>query len=78
MPKLFSGLKTAAPLPLAGVFLRLFQERGCIAEACSSCVTPDGGNLIAGGMIWIVPAVIFSLTAPWQILLLAALFLDRK
>lgn len=73
MPKLLSGLKTIAALLLAGFFLWLFHQRywawrDCIAEAASSCVTPDGDNLTAGGMVWIVPAAIFGLLAMLRIL----------
>jgi hypothetical protein len=83
VPKLFSGLKTAAALLLTGIFLWLFHERywawrDCIAKALSSCLTPDGGNLTAGGMVWIVPAAIFGLIALWRILRWAAHFSTGK
>lgn len=73
MPKLFSDLKTAAALLLAGFCLWLFHERywtwrDCIAEARSSCLTPGGDNLTSGGMIWIVPATTFGLIALRRIL----------
>jgi hypothetical protein len=33
-------------------YVRYWKWRDCIAEARSSCITPDGDNLIAGGMLW--------------------------
>ena len=55
-------------LALAGGFFWLFVTRywlyrDCIAAAASSCITPEGSNLIAGGMFWIVPAVVFAALA---------------
>jgi hypothetical protein len=42
---------------------RYWLYRDCIEAAASSCITPDGDNLIAGGALWIVPGVIFALLA---------------
>jgi len=42
---------------------RYWLYRDCIEAAASSCVTPFGDNLIAGGALWIVPAVVFALLA---------------
>ncbi len=39
-------------------YTRFWQWRHCIAEATSSCVIPEGTNLIAGGAGWSVPALI--------------------
>jgi hypothetical protein len=33
-------------------YVRYWKWRDCIQEALSSCVTPDGDNLIAAGMLW--------------------------
>jgi len=33
-------------------YTRFWAYRDCIAEAASSCVNPDGTNLIAGGAVW--------------------------
>jgi hypothetical protein len=33
-------------------YTRFWLYRDCIAEAASSCVNPDGTNLIAGGALW--------------------------
>ena len=33
-------------------YTRFWAYRDCIAEATSSCVNPDGTNLIAGGALW--------------------------
>ena len=57
-------IATVAYLVLAAFFswvfyTRYWQWRACIHEALSSCVTPDGTNLIEGGAIWSVPAVVF-------------------
>ena len=40
-------------------YTRYWQWRECIHEALSSCVTPDGANLIEGGVVWFVPAALF-------------------
>lgn len=55
-------------LVLAVAFGWLFYERywkwrDCIHEALSSCLTPDGDNLTAGGMIWGVVAGILAIAA---------------
>ena len=48
---------------------RYWLERDCIAAAASSCIGADGSNLIEGGAIWIVPALVFAVLAllmlPW-------------
>ncbi|RDJ24142.1 hypothetical protein DWF00_03390 [Bosea caraganae] len=80
---LFSGLTTAGVLALAGFFLRLFYERywswrACIAEAESSCLTPDGNNLTGGGMVWSIPAAIFGLIALLRILRSIRRFTTRR
>jgi hypothetical protein len=51
---------------LATLFARLFYERywkwrDCMAEAASSCVTPDGNDLTVGGAFWSVFAVLFAI-----------------
>lgn len=54
-----------ALLSLIGLFFiflfyeRYWKYRECIPEALSSCVTPDGANLIAGGAFWSLFAFIF-------------------
>ena len=53
---------------LAGFFAWLFHERywkwrDCIREAVSSCVTPEGDNLIGGGAMWSVFAGLFLILA---------------
>ncbi len=50
---LFSGL----------FYFRYWRWRDCIAQAHSSCVTPGGDNLTTGGMIWVLPAMIFAAAA---------------
>jgi hypothetical protein len=44
-------------------YVRYWQWRDCIAEALSSCITPDGANVIAGGQLWAAPALLFALAA---------------
>ena len=61
-------LSTALLAAIAGGFLTLFLTRyrfwrDCIEAATSSCITPDGSNLVTAGMLWIVPAVIFAILA---------------
>ncbi len=41
-------------------YLRYWKWRDCIEAAASSCTTPDGANLIAGGSIWAFPAILFA------------------
>jgi len=53
---------------LSGFFAWLFYERSrkwrdCIHEALSSCVTPEGDNLIPGGALWSVFAGLFLILA---------------
>ena len=55
---------SACELAAAGFFGWLFHERywrwrDCIEAAKSSCITPDGGNLTAGGAFWSVFAIGF-------------------
>jgi hypothetical protein len=40
-------------------YVRYWKWRECIAQAMSSCITPDGTNLIGGGSFWAVPAIAF-------------------
>ena len=44
-------------------YTRFWKWRDCIAEAASSCVTPDGDNVIGAGALWIIPAGICLLFA---------------
>jgi hypothetical protein len=60
-------------LALAAGFSWLFYERywkwrECIHEALSSCITPDGESLIAGGMVWALPAGVLTAVALWRML----------
>jgi len=59
---------SAGCLALAILFSWLFYIRywkwyDCIDEALSSCVTPDGDNLTAGGMLWGILAICFAAAA---------------
>ena len=43
---------------------RYYKYKDCIdALTNSSCITPDGGNVTAGGAIWSVFALFFSVLA---------------
>jgi len=43
---------------------RYYKYRDCIdALTNSSCMTPDAGNLIAGGAVWSVFALFFAVLA---------------
>jgi hypothetical protein len=44
-------------------YIRYWKWRDCIAAAQSSCVTPDGDNLVGAGAAWIVPGVLCGLLA---------------
>jgi len=44
-------------------YVRYWMWRDCIREAASSCITPDGTNLIAGGALWLLPCVAFAAVA---------------
>ena len=35
---------------------RYYKHRDCIDASTSSCVAPDGANLIGGGVVWSVVA----------------------
>jgi hypothetical protein len=68
MPKRGHRILAAVLLTLAGGFGGMFYERywkwrDCIHEAVSSCITPDGQNLIAGGMVWGFVAAILAAAA---------------
>ncbi len=61
-------IRFAVLAAFGGLFLWLFyvrywKHRDCIAAAKSSCVTPEGDNLIAMGAFWLVPGLIFFLFA---------------
>ena len=47
-------------------YTRFWAYRDCIAEAASSCVNPDGTNLIAGGAVWGVLTVGWLVAATYQ------------
>jgi hypothetical protein len=47
-------------------YTRFWVYRDCIAEAASSCVNPDGTNLIAGGALWGVLAAAWLAAAVYQ------------
>jgi hypothetical protein len=47
---------------------RFWKYRDCIAEAASSCVNPDGTNLIVGGSLWGVLAAGWFAAAIYQAL----------
>ena len=49
-------------------YTRFWTYRDCIAEAASSCVNPDGTNLIAGGALWGVLATGWFAAAIYQAL----------
>ena len=60
-------------LGLSGLFawifyVRYWKWRECIEQAMSSCITPDGTNLIGGGRFWIIPAVLFAIAFVRRIL----------
>jgi hypothetical protein len=40
---------------------RYWKYEDCIKQAASSCIAADGANLTSGGLIWMLPAVYFSL-----------------
>lgn len=68
MPSLWRAMAAGG---FAWLFItRYWLYRDCIDAAKSSCITPDGDNLIEGGSMWIVPAVIFAVLAllklPWR------------
>jgi hypothetical protein len=63
----FAVLSLFAGLFLWLFYIRYWKHRDCIAAAKSSCVTPEGENLISAGAFWIVPAIIFALFALWML-----------
>lgn len=65
-------IRFAVLILFAGLFFWLFyirywKYRECIAAAKSSCVTPEGDNLISAGAFWIVPAFTFVFFALWAL-----------
>lgn len=62
-------------LPAAGAvmfgwlfYVRYWKWRDCIEAAASSCVTPDGDNLIGAGAFWAVPAALCLVLLIWRLL----------
>ena len=58
----------AGYLVLAGMFAWLFyvrywKWRECIEAAMSSCITPDGDNLIGGGRFWLLFSLGFAVAS---------------
>lgn len=49
-------------------YVRFWKWRDCIEEAASSCVTPDGDNLIGAGALWAVPAACCLAVLVWRLL----------
>lgn len=61
-------VRTCAYLALSALFWTLFyvrywKWRDCIADALSSCITPEGASVIEGGRMWAAPALLFALAA---------------
>ena len=44
-------------------YIRYWKYRDCIEQAMSSCITPEGDNLIEGGAMWSVFAVLLLFAA---------------
>ena len=44
-------------------YIRYWKWRDCIAEALSSCITPEGDNLTSGGMLWGLFAFVLAAAA---------------
>ena len=44
-------------------YIRSWKYRDCIQQAMSSCITPERDNLIEGGAMWSVFAVLFLFAA---------------
>lgn len=65
MRRLFAGFFLLATGLVFGwlFFDRYWFWRDCIAASQSSCVTPDGANLTAGGSIWGVFSVVFLMAS---------------
>ena len=61
-----SSCLSAAFVSSYAFYTRFWAYRDCIAEAASSCVNPDGTNLIAGGAIWGVLALGWLAAAIYQ------------
>jgi hypothetical protein len=62
--QLAAGVCLALATLLGWLFYeRYWKWRDCILEAASSCVTPDGQNLIAGGMLWGLLAAVLAAAA---------------
>lgn len=64
----------AVYLALAGMFAWLFyvrywKWRDCIAEAMSSCITPEGDNLIEGGQMWLLFSLGFAVASIRRVVL---------
>jgi len=48
-------------------YVRYWNFRDCIEAAKSSCITPQGDNLIPAGAFWILPALLFLVLSIWNL-----------
>ncbi len=56
---------------LAALFGFLFYQRywkyaECIQQAISGCVSEQGLSLSSGGMVWIIPCIVFVVLGGYQ------------
>ena len=56
----FAALSGAS---LYAFITRYWLYRDCIHAAASSCLTPEGGNLTSGGMLWGAVSLVFATAA---------------
>ena len=65
---LIAALQLATAILFGWLFyVRYWRYRDCIAEALSSCVTPEGDNLTTGGSLWGLPALAFLVAAAFRL-----------
>lgn len=48
-------------------YVRYWKFHDCIEAARSSCITPQGDNLIPAGAFWIFPALLFLALSIWNL-----------
>lgn len=66
---IFSSVYLALGIFFAYAFyIRFWKWRACIELAQSSCVTPEGDNVISAGKFWAVPAVFFLIAGIWRLM----------
>ena len=64
---LFAAFAAAAGFFWWTFYERYYKFKDCIAQALSSCIAPDGTNLVGGGAVWSLVAGLFTCAAVYYL-----------